>query len=153
MTLLCESMFVPIGKRTLIPKNGRMKSFSDETKASISFISMRRMSLWCPILKRKEIIVWICVCLDWQTNFNSKNYGKKSFSMKPKQQCHSSQLGEWVYGAQSKEERILLFESMFVLIGKQTLIAKSGGMKSFSYETKATMSFISMSRMSLWCPI
>ena len=45
MRLLCESMFVLIDGRTLILKNGGKKSFSCETKALMSFIPMRRMSL------------------------------------------------------------------------------------------------------------
>ena len=45
--------------------------------------------------------------------------GQKAFLMKPKHQCHLSQWGGWVYGSQSKEERRLLWESMFVPIKKQ----------------------------------
>ena len=36
-------------------KNDGQKSFSYESKESMSFIPTRRMSLWCPIMKRKEI--------------------------------------------------------------------------------------------------
>ena len=62
---------------------------------------MRRINLWCPIIKWKEIIMWICANPNWKINFNSKN-GRK-----------------W----------------------------------SFSYETKASISFIPMRRMCSWCPI
>ena len=55
--LLYESVFVLIGKQTLILKNGENKSFLKETKASMSFIPMSRMNLWCPINKRKDIIM------------------------------------------------------------------------------------------------
>ena len=65
-------------------KNGHKRSFSYETKASISLIPMRRMCLWCPIMKRKEIILWVHVYPIWNTNFNSKNGNKRSFSHKPK---------------------------------------------------------------------
>ena len=37
-------------------KNVIKRSFSYETKAPISFIPMRRMCLWHPIMKTKEII-------------------------------------------------------------------------------------------------
>ena len=94
-------MFASIGKQTLILKRGGKKSFSYETKPTMSFISIRRMSLLGLIMKRKE----------------------------------------------------LLYEPIFVPIGKQTLIPKNYGIKSFSYETKASMSFISIRRMSSWCPI
>ena len=65
-------------------KNGRKRSFSYETKASISFISTRRMCLWCPIMKRREIILWIHVYWNWKTSFNSKNGRKRSFSNETK---------------------------------------------------------------------
>ena len=67
----------------------------------MSFIPMSRMSLWCPIMKRKGI----------------------------------------------------LCESMFVLIDKQNLTLKTDGKRSFSFETKTSMSFIPMSKMSLWHPV
>ena len=38
-------------------KTGKKRCFSYETKASISFISMMRMCLWCLIIKRKKIIM------------------------------------------------------------------------------------------------
>ena len=38
-------------------ENGRKKSFSHETKASMLFILMKRMSLQCLIMKIKEIIM------------------------------------------------------------------------------------------------
>ena len=74
--LLCESIFVLINQRTLTLKNNWNKSFSYETKASMSFAQMRKMSLWCPIMKRKGITMWIHVCPNWQINFNSKKWWK-----------------------------------------------------------------------------
>ena len=62
---------------------------------------------------------------------------------------HLSQWRKCVYGAQSWREWRLLCESMFVPIDKQNLSQKNGGKRSFSYEIKASMSFILMSRMSL----
>ena len=55
----------------------------------------------------------------------------KAFLQKPKHQCHSSQWGERVYGAQSWKEKRFLSECVFVPIDKRTLILKSGGNKSF----------------------
>ena len=78
---------------------------------------------------------------------------REAFLMKPKHKSQLSQKGEWVYGAQSWKKKRLLYESVFVTIKKWTLILKNGGRRSFAYETKATMSFIQMSRTSLWCPI
>ena len=45
---------------------------------------------------------------------------RKSFQIKPKHQCHLSQWGEWVCGAQSWKERGLNYESVFVPIDKWT---------------------------------
>ena len=75
------------------------------------------------------------------------------FLMKPKQQCHLSQWVKEVYGPRSRNEGRLLCESIFVLIDRQTLILKYGWNKSFLNETKASMTFILMREMSLWCPI
>ena len=59
--LLHASMFVTIDRITMSPKNGGKKSFSYETKASMSFIPMRIMHLWFSIMKRNEIIMRIHV--------------------------------------------------------------------------------------------
>ena len=53
-------------------------------------------------------------------NFNSKNGGKRDFSYETKALIYLSQQREWINGAQSLNERRLLFESMFVLVEKQT---------------------------------
>ena len=65
-------------------KNGRSSSFSYETKALISFIPTRRMCLWCPIMKRKEIIMWIHVYPNWKMNFSYKKSRKGSLSYETK---------------------------------------------------------------------
>ena len=78
---------------------------------------------------------------------------KEVFLMKPKHQCHLSQRGEWLYGAQSWKKKRLLYESVYVLVDKWTLTLKNGGTRSFSYETKASTSFVPMRRMCLWSPI
>ena len=66
-----------IGNQTLILKNGWKKSFSYEAKASMSFITMSKMSFWFTIIKRKEIFMWLCVYPNWQTNFDSKKWCKQ----------------------------------------------------------------------------
>ena len=49
---------------------------------------------------------------------------REVFHMKPKHQYHLSQLGQYVYGAQSQNERRLLCESVFIPTEKWTLIPK-----------------------------
>ena len=66
-------------------KNGKKRRFSFETKASLSFITMMRTCLWCLVTKRKEIILWICVCWNRPMNINSKNGGKRCFSYETKE--------------------------------------------------------------------
>ena len=41
----------------MIPKNGGKKGFLNETKASMSFMPVRKMSLWHLIMKKKEVIM------------------------------------------------------------------------------------------------
>ena len=74
----------PDWKTKFNSKNGIKRSFSYKTKSSISFIPMRRIWLWCPIMKWKKIIMWIRVSPNWKMNFNSKNVRKKSFSYETK---------------------------------------------------------------------
>ena len=60
----------------------------------------------------------------------------KGFLTKPKHQCHSSQRGEWVYGARSWKESRLLCESVFVPISKQILILKMVERRAFILKPK-----------------
>ena len=82
--LLCESVFVLTDKLTLTLKNDGKRSIFYETKASLSLILMKRISLWCPIMKRKKITMWIHVYPNWQKNFNTKNDGKRILSYETK---------------------------------------------------------------------
>ena len=85
---------------------------------------MRRICLWCPIMKWKEIICesvfiqidkWILLL---------KMVEREIFLMKLKHQYLLSQWGEFVYGAQSLKEGRLLSESMFIPIKRRTSILK-----------------------------
>ena len=135
-------MFVQIDKGTLIQTKDRKRSFSYETKSSMSFISIRRTSLWCPIMKRKEIIMWIHVCPNWQRNFDSKKWLKeKLFLWNQSINVIYPKKGQWVYGTQSSKEKILLYESAFSPIDRGTLILKRNRKRRFRYKTKASMSF------------
>ena len=51
--------------------------------------------------------------------------GKEAFLINPRHQCHLSQWGEWVHGAQSRKERRLLCEFVFIPIHKRALILKN----------------------------
>ena len=128
-------------------KKGKRRSFSYETKASIPFIPIRTMCLWCPILKRNEIIMWIHVCpIQWM-NINSKNYRQRFFLVIPKHQYQLSQWGQSIYGAQSWKER------RFCPNQWTNINPKNCRKRSFSYETKASISFIPIRIMCLYYPI
>ena len=112
------------------------------------------MCLWCAIVKGEVIIICIHVCPKWRTNFNSEeNGGRKSFSNKTKTSVHLPQWeNEFMVPKHEKKKR-LLCELVLILIGRWTLIPKNSEKRGFSYETKASISFIPMTRMSLWCLI
>ena len=40
---------------------------------------MRRLCLWCPIVKRNVIIMWIHVYPNWQMKFDSKKWWEETF--------------------------------------------------------------------------
>ena len=46
----------PNQKMYINSKNGRKRCFPYETKASISFIPMKTMCLWCPIKKKRGLL-------------------------------------------------------------------------------------------------
>ena len=109
--LLYESVFVPIDKWTLTIKNSGKRSSSYRTKESMPFIPMSRMSLWHQSWKEKRLLCEsMFVLIDRQTLIQ-KMVGKKAFLLKPKHQCHLSQIGEWVYGSESRKEKRLLWQS------------------------------------------
>ena len=61
---------------------------------------------------------------------------KKVFPMKLMHQYHLSQWEECVYGAQSWEEKRLLYESLFILIGRWTSIIKMAKREVFLKKPK-----------------
>ena len=67
---------------------------------------------------------------------------RKAFHMKPKQQfIYPNEQNELMAPNHGKKRKSLR-ESIFIKIDKQNLILKNGGKRSFSYETKASISFI-----------
>ena len=105
-------------------KIGNKRSFSYETKASMSLIPSRTMCLWFPIMKRKEIIMWIQVYPNWNTDFNSKICNKRSFSYETKSSISLIPKRRMCLWRQSRKKRWLLCESMFIPIEIRTSILK-----------------------------
>ena len=127
-------MFVLIDTWTLTLKKCWKKSFSYETKASMSLILMRKMCLWHPIINRKEISYESMFVQIDRRSLILKMVESKTFFMKLKHQCHLSEWVERAYGAQTWKKRQLLCESVFVLIDTQTLFLKNDWNKGFSFE-------------------
>ena len=112
----------PTTKINFNSKTGRKRKFYYETKASLSFIPMKRMCLWFLVMKKRILLresVFITIDI-WTLIL--KNGGKWGFSYETKASIHLSQWGEWIWGAQSLKESRLLCESMFIQIERQSLI-------------------------------
>ena len=134
-------------------KIGNKRSFSYETKASISLIPKRRMCLWCPIMKRKEFIMWIHVYPNWNTNFNSKIGNKSSFSYETKASISlipKRRMCLWCLIMKRKE--IIMWIDVYPN-WNTNFNSKIGNKRSFSYDTKSSISLIPKRRMCLRSPI
>ena len=134
-------------------KNGYKRSFSYESKASISFIPMRRKCLWCLIMKRKEIIMWIQVYVNWKSNFNSTNCNKICFCYETKASISLIPRGRMrLWCPIMKRKEIIMW--IRVCPNLLTYInSKNGRKRWFPCQTKASISFIPSREMCLWCPI
>ena len=134
-------------------KIGNKRSFSYETKASISLIPLRRMCLWCPIMKRKEIIMWIHVYPNWKTYFNSKIDNKRSFSYETKASISLIPMRRMCLWCPINKIKEIIMWIYVYPNWKMNFNYKNGNKRRFSYETKASISLIPMRRMCLWFPI
>ena len=140
-------------KDVLNSKIGNRSSFSFETKASISLIPMRRMCLWSLIMKRKEIVMWIDVYPNWNTNFNSRIGNKRSFSYETKSSISLIAKGRMcLWCPITKWKEIIMWIDVYPN-WNTNFNSKIGNKRSFSYETKASISLIPKRRMCLWCLI
>ena len=134
-------------------KKGNKRSFSYETKASISFIPTWRTCLWCPIMKRKEIIMWIDVYPNWKTYFNSKIGNKRSFSFETNASISLILIRRTCLWFPIIERKEIVMWIHVYPNWKTYFNSKIGNKRSFYYETIASISLIPMRRMCLWCPI
>ena len=129
------------------------KSFSYETKASMSFIPIRRINLSYSIMKRNEITMWIRVCPTCETNFNSKKGRRRSFVNQTKASMLFiliSKTNLWHPMMKRMGSTIWI---RICLNWQMNINSRNDGKKSFSFETKASILLILMRRMSLWCTI
>ena len=119
------------------------KGFLNETKVSMSFIWVRRISLWFPIMKINETIIRTNVYpIDRWTLILTKMVERKAFLIKPKHHCHLFQWEECVYSAKSWKERGLLLVSIFVPIDERTLISKNGEKKLFLWKQRINVIYL-----------
>ena len=113
-----------IWKMNLNSKNDRKTSFSHETKDPKSFTPIRRMWLWCPMMKKKRLLSKSMFTPIERQTWIPKMVEREVFLTKPKRQNHLSQQVESDYSAQSWIKRRLLRESTFIPIERQTSIRK-----------------------------
>ena len=139
----------PTWKRNFDSKNGRKRSFSFESKATKSFILTRGMGLYCPIMKRKEIAMWIHVYPNWKMNFISKNGRKTSFSFETKASKSFIPM-RWIclWCPIMKWKEIIMWIHVYPN-WKTNVDSKNGRKRSFTLESKASKSFITTRRMCL----
>ena len=117
-----------------------------------SFILMSWMNLWCPIVKRKEISMWICVYPNWKMNFNSKNGRKRSFSYETKDSISFIRTRRMNLWPILERKEIIMWIQVYPN-WKMNFSSKNSRKRSFCYETKASISLIPIRRMCLWFPI
>ena len=117
-------------------KKDNRRTFSYDTKASISLIQTRRMSLWCPIMKWNEITIWIYVYPNWKTYFNSKIGNKRCFSFETKASISLILMRRMCLWFQAWREKGLLCESTFMPIERHTSILKLAIRKVFIMKPK-----------------
>ena len=134
-------------------KIGNKRSFSYETKSSISLIPKRRMRLRCPIMKRRGIIMWILVYPNWNMNFNSKNGNKRSFSYETKASKSFIPTRGMCLWCPIMEKRVNIMWIHVYPNWNTNFNSKIGKKRSFSSETKTSIWLIPKTRMCLWCPI
>ena len=137
----------PKWNTNLLSKNGRKTSSSYETKASKSFIPTRKMWLWCLIMKRMEIIIWIHVYPNWKTNFNSRKGRKGSFSDETKALISSIPMKRMCLWCPMTKKKEIIMSIHVYPNWKTNFDSKNGRKTSFSYETKLSKSFITIRRM------
>ena len=126
----------PNWKMSFNSKNGRKGCFSLETDAPISFIPMGRMCLWCLIMIRREIIMWIHVYPNRRMNINSKNGEKKCFSYETKAWIPFIPIRRMCFWCVITKERRLLCEFIFAQIEERTLILKMAESEVFLMNPK-----------------
>ena len=118
-------------------KEDGKKSFSSKTKASIHLSQWGEQICSAQPLKKKILLCESMFIPIEKWNLIIKIIEKKVSLMKPMHQYHLSQSGEYVYGAQSRKGRRLLWESMFIPTDRWTLTLKMLEREGFFYETKA----------------
>ena len=112
---------------------------------------MRTMWLWCPFMKRKEIITWIHDYPNWQMNFYSKKWCEVKFFL------WNQSINSFI-PMRGMKLWFLIIKRMGIIMWiyvyhswKANINSKICTKRSFSYETKVSIPFIPIKRMCLWC--
>ena len=97
------------------------------------------MNLWCPIVKRKDIIIWMRVYPNWKMNFTSKNSRKRCFSFKTKASVSFTLMWKMcLWCLIMKWNEIFMWICVY-LHWKTNFNSKNSDKRCISYETKASI--------------
>ena len=135
----------PNWKTNFDSKNCRKRSFSFESEATNLLITTRGMCLYFPIMKRKEIVMWIHVYPNRKMNFISKNGRRRSFSF---ESGARKSWGMHLYCPIMKRKEIITWIHVYPN-WKINFDSKNGRKRCFTFESKAWKSFITTRRMCL----
>ena len=128
-------------------ENGGKKSFSCKTKASKSWILMKKTCSCYLITKRIDIIMRIHVCLLWWMNFNSiENGGKKKLFTRNQSVnvMYPNKDNVFMVPNHKKSGDYYKNPCWSHLMKELLILRKMFKKKNFSFETKASIPYILM---------
>ena len=99
------------------------------------------------------IIMWIHVYPNWNTNFNSKIGNKKGFYYETKASLSLIPTRRMCLRCAIMKRKEIITSIYVYHNWKVNFNSKIGNKRTFSYETKASISLIPMRRMCLSCPV
>ena len=117
-------MFIPIERQTWIQKIAEKQVFAMQPRHQNHLSQRGECDYGAQLSKERRLLCESMFTLIQKWNSNLKTVEREVFLVKPMHQKPLLQQGECVYSAQSWNERTLLCESMFILIGRWTSILK-----------------------------
>ena len=104
-----------------------------------SFIPVRRMNFWCPVIKRKKIIVWVHVYPCWKTKINPKIGRKISFPCETKAPIPFIPISRMCFWCPIMKRMEIITWIHDYPYWQMNFDSKKGAKWSFSYKRKASI--------------